>query len=152
MVSRWALLVVGAGVAAAPGSARAEWFEHVGGGEALMVLPRLQGPMVHTQFDALGEFLCPGDLLVVNTSRTLPALLRAHDEEGKPVEVRLAHRRSDEVWALTREYPHDLCVVGPRIGFGRTFSVGNSVNGWGYVGAAFCFPHPFSAGGRAVAL
>ena len=64
----------------------------------LLVLPRLQGPMVHTQFDALEEFLCPGDLLVVNTSRTLPALLRAHDEGGKPVEVRLAHRRSDEVW------------------------------------------------------
>ena len=60
----------------------------------LLVLPRLQGPMVHTQFDALEEFLCPGDLLVVNTSRTLPALLRAHDEGGKPVAVRLARAES----------------------------------------------------------
>ncbi len=64
----------------------------------LLVLPRFEGPFVHTRFDALGDYLRPGDLLVVNTSRTLPALLRACDEEGNPVEVRLAHRQSDEVW------------------------------------------------------
>ena len=77
----------------------------------LLVLPRFQGPFVHTQFDTLGKFLCPGDLLVVNTSRTLPALLRTHDEEGKPVEVRLAHRRSDEVW--------DALLLDGRVHIGR---------------------------------
>ena len=77
----------------------------------LLVVPRFQGPFVHTQFDTLGKFLCPGDLLVVNTSRTLPALLRAHDEEGKPVEVRLAHRRSDEVW--------DALLLDGRVHIGR---------------------------------
>ena len=86
----------------------------------LMVLPRLQGPMVHTQFDALGEFLCPGDLLVVNTSRTLPALLRAHDQEGKPVEVRLAQRRSDEVWdALLLDGRAHIGQAGMRLDFGQ---------------------------------
>jgi S-adenosylmethionine:tRNA ribosyltransferase-isomerase len=86
----------------------------------LMVLPRLQGPMVHTQFDALGEFLCAGDLLVVNTSRTLPALLRAHDEEGKPVEVRLAQRRSDEVWdALLLDGRVHIGQAGMRLDFGQ---------------------------------
>ncbi len=53
-----------------------------------MVLPRCEGAVIHTRFDALGEFLHPGDLLVVNNSRTLPALLRGHDEQGQPVEVR----------------------------------------------------------------
>jgi S-adenosylmethionine:tRNA ribosyltransferase-isomerase len=62
----------------------------------LMVLPRCDGAVIHTRFDALGEFLHPGDLLVVNNSRTLPALLRGHDEQGQPVEVRLARRRSAE--------------------------------------------------------
>src|SRR5262245_61329387 len=64
----------------------------------LMVLPRAAGQAVHTQFDELGEYLLPGDLLVVNDSRTLPGLLHAHDETGAPVEVRLAHRRADDLW------------------------------------------------------
>ncbi len=86
----------------------------------LLVLPRFQGPFVHTQFDALGDFLHKGDLLVVNTSRTLPALLRAHDEEGKPVEVRLAHRRSDEMWdALLLEGRVHIGREGMRLDFGQ---------------------------------
>lgn len=64
----------------------------------LMVLPRCDGPLVHTHFNALGEFLRPGDLLVLNNSRTLPALLRARDELGDPLEVRLARRRSSNEW------------------------------------------------------
>jgi S-adenosylmethionine:tRNA ribosyltransferase-isomerase len=86
----------------------------------LLVLPRFQGPFVHTQFDALGDFLHKGDLLVVNTSRTLPALLRAHDEEGKPVEVRLAHRRSDEMWdALLLDGRVHIGREGMRLDFGQ---------------------------------
>jgi S-adenosylmethionine:tRNA ribosyltransferase-isomerase len=86
----------------------------------LLVLPRFQGPFVHTRFDAIGDYLCPGDLLVVNTSRTLPALLRAHDEEGKPVEVRLAQRRSDEVWdALLLDGRVHIGHEGMRLDFGE---------------------------------
>src|SRR5512142_1757010 len=64
----------------------------------LLVLPRFAGNPIHTQFNAIGEFLRPGDLLVVNNSRTLPALLQAHDENGEDVEVRLAQRRDDNLW------------------------------------------------------
>jgi S-adenosylmethionine:tRNA ribosyltransferase-isomerase len=64
----------------------------------MMVLPRREGATIHTRFDALGDYLRPNDLLVVNSSRTLPALLQAHDEKGDPVEVRLAHRRSEDLW------------------------------------------------------
>ena len=64
----------------------------------LMVLPRFNGAPIHTRFDALPEFVLPGDLLVVNNSRTLPALLNATDEGGRPVEVRLASRRAEDIW------------------------------------------------------
>jgi S-adenosylmethionine:tRNA ribosyltransferase-isomerase len=64
----------------------------------LLVLPRDGGTVTHTRFDALGEFLRSGDLLVANNSRTLPGLLRAHDQQGDPVEVRLAQRRADDRW------------------------------------------------------
>lgn len=64
----------------------------------LMVLHRAGGAPIHTRFEAVGDFLRQGDLLVVNASRTLPALLRARDENGKEVEVRLAHRRADDLW------------------------------------------------------
>ncbi len=89
----------------------------------LMVLPRFEGASIHTRFDALGEFLLPGDLLVVNTSRTLPALLRAHDEQGRPVEVRLAHRRSGEVWdGLLLEGRTQVGRAGMQLDFGEGLS------------------------------
>jgi len=64
----------------------------------LMVLPRVDGAPVFTRFDSIGDFLRQGDLLVVNNSRTLPAMLRATDEAGRQVEIRLANRQSDSVW------------------------------------------------------
>jgi S-adenosylmethionine:tRNA ribosyltransferase-isomerase len=77
----------------------------------LMVLSRSGGMPIHTRFDAIGEFLRAGDLLVVNDSRTLPGLLRARDEEGDAVEVRLAHRRADDLW--------DVLLLNGRTHIGR---------------------------------
>jgi S-adenosylmethionine:tRNA ribosyltransferase-isomerase len=64
----------------------------------MMIIPRSQGAPIHTRFDAIGDYLMPGDLLVVNNSRTLPGLLRACDQRGDSIEVRLAQRRSDRRW------------------------------------------------------
>src|SRR5258707_82100 len=77
----------------------------------LMVLDRESGAPIHTRFDALGDYLRAGDLLVVNDSRTLPALLRARDENGEPVEVRLAHRRAEDLW--------DVLLLNGRTHIGR---------------------------------
>ena len=89
----------------------------------LLVLPRLAGPAIHTRFDALGDFLHPGDLLVVNTSRTLPALLKAHDDQGLPVEVRLSHRKAENTWsALLLDGRKQVGQAGLKLDFGEGFS------------------------------
>lgn len=86
----------------------------------LMVLHRGQGGPIHTRFDALGEYLRAGDLLVVNDSRTLPGLLRARDETGSEVEVRLAHRRADDLWdVLLLNGRTHIGRAGMRLDFGQ---------------------------------
>src|SRR5439155_27197404 len=42
---------------------------------------------VHARFDAIADFLRPGDLLVVNTSATIPAAVDARLPDGDPVVV-----------------------------------------------------------------
>jgi S-adenosylmethionine:tRNA ribosyltransferase-isomerase len=89
----------------------------------LLALSRRDGAFVHTHFDALGDFLTPGDLLVANTSRTLPGLLQARDETGKAVEVRLARKHADNSWgALLLEGKHRLGHSGMQLDFGEGFS------------------------------
>ncbi len=48
------------------------------GDSRLLVLPRAGGPLTHTRFPALGEFLREGDLLVLNNTRVFPARLLGH--------------------------------------------------------------------------
>jgi S-adenosylmethionine:tRNA ribosyltransferase-isomerase len=65
----------------------------------LMVIDRRSGRVEHTRFDRLGDYLRPGDLLVFNSSRTLPAVLEgALDGCGTPVEARLAEHLPDDSW------------------------------------------------------
>ncbi len=64
----------------------------------LMTLDRATGQTMHTQFDRLADYLLPGDVLVLNNSRTLPAVLPASGPDGLPVEIRLAHRLGGGEW------------------------------------------------------
>ncbi len=56
---------------------------------AMLVADPLDGSLVHARFGDLPRFLSPGDLLVVNTSATLPAALPAR-LAGRAVELRLS--------------------------------------------------------------
>lgn len=55
----------------------------------LMVVERASGTITHSGFASLGEFLSPGDLLVLNDSRVIPARLEGRKESGGRVEVLL---------------------------------------------------------------
>jgi S-adenosylmethionine:tRNA ribosyltransferase-isomerase len=80
--------------ATAPPEARGLRRDHV----RLLVVDRADGSVTHHRFHELPRLLEPGDLLVVNDSRTLPASLLGHTAAGVPVEVRLA-ARDGERWA-----------------------------------------------------
>ena len=59
-------------------------------GVRLLVATGHDGRIVHAQFRDLPSFLVPGDLLVVNTSATLPSAVPARLRDGTEVELRLS--------------------------------------------------------------
>ncbi len=59
------------------------------GESRLMVLDRHQGTIQHHSFKDLIEFLRPGDLLVMNNTRVLPARLLGKKESGGKIELLL---------------------------------------------------------------
>lgn len=73
----------------------------------LLVVDRATGELAHRHFYEIGEYLRPGDLLVANRSRVIPArLFGRKPETGGAVEVLLLARRPEqgaECWeALVR--------------------------------------------------
>lgn len=65
----------------------------------LMVVHRADGSLAHRHFRDLGEYLAPGDLLVLNESRVIPARLRARKiPSGGRVEILLLTRHDPQTW------------------------------------------------------
>ncbi len=56
----------------------------------LLVASREDGQLSHARFGDLPDLLAPGDVLVVNTSATLPAAVSAQRDDGTMVEVHFA--------------------------------------------------------------
>jgi S-adenosylmethionine:tRNA ribosyltransferase-isomerase len=79
----------------------------------LLVMDRESGAVQHTKFDRLAEFLRQGDLLVFNSSRTLPASLEACCSHGPCVQVRLAQHLPDDTWLALL-----VCKAGDPFGCG----------------------------------
>ncbi len=63
-----------------------------------MVVPRHGDGVLHHRFSDLPELLRPGDLLVVNDTRVVPARLRGHKESGGQVELLLSRPLTDGRW------------------------------------------------------
>ena len=64
----------------------------------LLTLPRHEGPAAHNLFKDLPGLLSPGDLLVVNRSRVLPARLLCNRATGGRVELLLLRQVSESSW------------------------------------------------------
>ncbi len=80
----------------------------------LLVLHKDTGSIEHRHFYDILEYLNPGDCLVMNDSRVLPARLLGHRPTGGAVEVLLLRDLGDKKWE---------CLVKP----GRKMQVGSQV-------------------------
>lgn len=84
----------------------------------LLVLPRGGGALEHRHFRDLPQFLRPGDALVVNETKVLPArLLGEKDGSGAAVEVLLLKRLDRDRWE-TLVKPGRRLKPGARVRFG----------------------------------
>jgi S-adenosylmethionine:tRNA ribosyltransferase-isomerase len=90
----------------------------------LLVLDRRSGKLTHSRFDRIGGFLRRGDILVFNSSRTMPAALEGCCARGGPcIEARLAERLPDDTWlALLLCRQGDPFACGLRAGMQISFS------------------------------
>ena len=67
----------------------------------LLVLDRRTGVVRHQFFSQIFEHIRPGDLLIANDTRVIPArLLGKRADTGGGVEVFLLHRRSQDTWEV----------------------------------------------------
>lgn len=70
----------------------------------LLVARMRDGRVSHGRFSDLPRYLAPGDVLVVNTSATLPASLPARRADGSALELRLStpapHRVAERWWIV----------------------------------------------------
>ncbi len=80
----------------------------------LLALDRRTGEIAHKHFYDILDYLNPGDCLVMNDSRVLPARLLGHRPTGGAVEVLLLRDLGDKKWE---------CLCKP----GRKMQVGNEV-------------------------
>ncbi|OMC13925.1 S-adenosylmethionine:tRNA ribosyltransferase-isomerase [Mycobacterium sp. SP-6446] len=67
--------------------------------DAVKLLVARPGGVDHAHFRDLGEYLRPGDLLVVNDSATMPAAVDGR-RAGQPIAVHFSTVRAEKVWVV----------------------------------------------------
>ena len=84
----------------------------------LLVLDKKTGQTAHHCFREIADFLCPGDCLVLNNTRVIPArLFGVKEDTGAVIEVLLLKRRAADVWE-TLVKPGKKARPGTRLVFG----------------------------------
>ena len=89
----------------------------------LMVIHRKSGQMEHRHFSDIAEYLKPGDCLVRNNTKVIPARLYGMREDtGAAIEFLLLKRREKDIWE-TLVKPGKKARTGAKISFGEGFMV-----------------------------
>ena len=84
----------------------------------LLVLDKESGEITHRHFRDITEYLKPGDCLVINDTKVIPARLFGIKEgTGAKIEVLLLKRRENDIWE-TLVKPGKKARPGTRLEFG----------------------------------
>ena len=84
----------------------------------LLVLDKKTGERKHTIFHEIIDYLNPGDCLVINNTKVIPArLIGEREETGGKVEVLLLKRKENNIWE-TLVKPGKKARPGTRLVFG----------------------------------
>lgn len=84
----------------------------------LLVLDRETGAVEHHTFKEITNYLRPGDCLVLNNTKVIPArLLGVKEDTGAAIEVLLLKRRENDIWE-TLVKPGKKARPGTRLVFG----------------------------------
>ena len=83
----------------------------------LLVMDRNSGELSHRHFYDILEYLRPGDCLVMNDSRVLPARLLGHRPTGGAVEILLLTQKEGDVWECLAK-PGRKLHTGAQVIFG----------------------------------
>ena len=84
----------------------------------LLVMNRETGEVKHQHFYDIIDYLCPGDCLVMNDSRVLPARLLGHRPTGGAVELLLLRDLGDKRWECLAK-PGRKLQTGQEVVFGN---------------------------------
>ncbi len=85
----------------------------------LMVLDKETGEITHRIFRDITEYLHPGDCLVINDTKVIPArLIGTKEDTGAHIEILLLKRKENDIWE-TLVKPGKKCRPGARIVFGN---------------------------------
>lgn len=85
----------------------------------LLVLDKETGETSHHIFKEVINYLNPGDCLVLNNTKVIPARMIGHKEDtGAAIEVLLLKRKENDIWE-TLVKPGKKCKPGTKIVFGE---------------------------------
>jgi len=84
----------------------------------LLILDKKSGKLEHKKFYDIIDYLSPGDVLVLNNSKVIPARLLGKKETGGKVEVFLLQKQSPKHWQ---------CLIGGKIKPGQKVLFKNNI-------------------------
>ena len=94
----------------------------------LMVLDKITGEVEHRHFKDITENLRPGDCLVINNTKVIPArLYGVKDGTETKIEILLLKRKENDIWE-TLVKPGKKCKIGTKIVFGEGILTGEVVD------------------------
>ena len=88
----------------------------------LLVLDRASGNISHQRFPDIVDLVAPGDVIVLNTSRVIPARLHGKRESGNEAELLLVRALPDGSW-LAMGHPGGKLKPGRILRFGTDSAV-----------------------------